>query len=109
MKPPLFFRCVFPGILTGLDDYFAAYGVSRLPVSPSALIIATQLAFTAGFAFLLFFCSVGALVLAFHSSTDRPAHESNKQYFIGFFMTLGASALYGFVLPMIELTYKKAK
>lgn len=122
MKPALFLPCTVLGVLTGLDDYFAAYGVSRLPVSTSALIIATQLAFTAGFAFLLvkqkftaftinsvFLLSVGAVVLAFHSSTDRPAHESSRQYYAGFFMTLGASALYGFVLPSIELTYKKAK
>ncbi|KAK7282860.1 hypothetical protein RIF29_11950 [Crotalaria pallida] len=38
----------------GLDDYLYAYGVARLPVSTSALIIASQLAFTALFAFLLF-------------------------------------------------------
>lgn len=122
IKPSLFLPCAVLRILTGVDDYLAAYGVSRLPVSTSALIIATQLAFTAGFAFLLvkqkftaftinavFLLSVGAVVLAFHSSTDRPDHELNKQYYVGFFMTLGASALYGFVLPMIELTYKRAK
>ncbi|KAK3006307.1 hypothetical protein RJ639_016861, partial [Escallonia herrerae] len=120
-QPPLFFPCVVRGILTDLDDYLAAYGVSRLPVSTSALIIATQLAFTAGFAFLLvkqkftfltinavFLLSVGALVLAFHSSADRPAHESNKQYFIGFFDTWSIGII-RFVLPMIELIYKKAK
>lgn len=122
IKPALFMPCAVLGILTGADDYLAAYGVSRLPVSTSALIIATQLAFTAGFAFLLvkqkftpftinavFLLCVGAVILAFHTNTDRPANESNKQYFIGFFMTLGASALYGFVLPAIELMYKKAK
>ncbi|XP_027157563.1 purine permease 3-like isoform X2 [Coffea eugenioides] len=122
VKPRLFLCCAFIGLLTGVDDYLAAYGVSRLPVSTSALIIATQLAFTAAFAFLLvkqkftpfiinsiFLLSLGAVVLGFHSSTDRPAHDSNVQYYIGFFMTLGASALYGFVLPLMELTCKKAK
>lgn len=122
IKPRLFIASAVLGILTGLDDYLYAYGVARLPVSTSALIIATQLAFTAGFAFLLvrqkfnsftinaiFLLSIGAVVLALHASTDRPANESKKQYFSGFFMTLGASALYGFVLPAIELTYKKAK
>lgn len=122
VKPRLFLCCAFIGLLTGMDDYLAAYGVSRLPVTTSALVIATQLAFTAGFAFLLvkqkftpfiinsiFLLSLGAVVLGFHSSTDRPAHESNVQYYIGFFMTLGASALYGFVLPLMELTCKKAK
>lgn len=122
MNLGLFFRCAFIGILTGVDDYLSAYGSSRLPVSTSALIIATQLAFTAGFAYLLvkqkfthfiinaiFLLSLGAVILGFHSSTDRPAHESNLQYYIGFFMTLGTSALYGFVLPLMEFTCRKYK
>lgn len=53
MRLPLFLASAFIGILTGLDDYLYAYGVARLPISTSALIIASQLAFTALFAFLL--------------------------------------------------------
>jgi drug/metabolite transporter (DMT)-like permease len=122
IKPRLFLSCAVIGILTGLDDFIYAYGVARLPISTSALIIATQLAFTAGFAFLLvkqkftsftinavFLLTIGAGILALHTSSDRPAGESNKRYLMGFFMTLGAAALYGFVLPAIEFTYKKAK
>ncbi|KAF8404671.1 hypothetical protein HHK36_009559 [Tetracentron sinense] len=121
MKPALFIACAIIGVLTGLDDYLYAYGMARLPVSTSSLIISTQLAFTAGFAFLLVkqrftsyiinsvvLLSIGAVVLALHTSGDRPDNESDKQYFLGFFMTLGASALYGLVLPLIELTYKRA-
>ena len=122
MKPRLFIASTAIGILTGLDDYLYAYGVARLPVSTSSLIIASQLAFTAGFAFLLvkqkftpysinavILLTIGAGVLALHTSNDRPNGESMKEYFAGFFMTVGASALYGFVLPLVELTYKKAK
>ncbi|KAL0004257.1 hypothetical protein SO802_011818 [Lithocarpus litseifolius] len=122
MKPPLFIASAVIGIITGLDDYLYAYGVARLPVSTTALIIASQLGFTAAFAFLLVkqkftsysinavvLLTIGAGVLALHTSNDRPNGESNKEYFAGFFMTLGASALYGFVLPLVELTYKKAK
>lgn len=122
MKPPLFVASAVIGVLTGLDDYFYAYGIAKLPVSTSALIIASQLAFTAAFAFLLvkqkftsysvnaiFLLSIGAGVLALHSSSDRPANESNKEYYLGFVMTLAAAALYGFILPLVELTYKKAK
>ncbi|KAK7822600.1 purine permease 3 [Quercus suber] len=122
MRPPLFIASAVIGILTGFDDYLYAYGVARLPVSTSSLIIASQLAFTAAFAFLLVkqkftsysinavvLLTIGAGVLALHTSNDRPNGESNKEYFAGFFMTLGASALYGFVLPLVELTYKKAK
>lgn len=122
MNRHLFIAATVIGLLTGLDDYLYAYGVARLPVSTSALIIATQLGFTAGFAFLLVkqkfnfysinavvLLSVGAGVLALHTSSDRPKHESNKEYIMGFIMTLGAAALYGFVLPLVELTYKKSK
>ncbi|KAE8653915.1 Purine permease 1 [Hibiscus syriacus] len=122
MKPYLFLAAAFIGILTGLDDYLYAYGVARLPVSTSSLIIASQLAFTAGFALVLvkqkftsysinavFLLTIGAGVLAMHTSGDRPANESNREYVLGFLMTLSAAALYGFVLPLVELTYKKSK
>ncbi|KAK8564233.1 hypothetical protein V6N13_005536 [Hibiscus sabdariffa] len=122
MKPPVFVASVVLGLLAGIDDFLYAYGVARLPISTSALIISTQLAFAAAFAFLLvkpkftaftinsiFLLTLGAVVLALHTSSDRPANESKLQFFMGFFTTLGASALYGFVLPAIELTYKKAK
>lgn len=122
MKPFLFVASAVIGVLTGLDDYLYAYGVARLPVSTSALIIATQLAFTAGFAFLLVkqkftpysinavvLLTVGAGVLALHTNSDRPANETKREYIMGFIMTLGAAALYGFILPLVELTYNKAK
>ncbi|KAF8023363.1 hypothetical protein BT93_F0768 [Corymbia citriodora subsp. variegata] len=122
MDPFLFAAAAVIGVLMGLDNYFYAYGVARLPVSTSALLIATQLAFTAGFAFLLvrqlftsysinsiFLLTIGAGVLAMHTSSDRPAGESDGAYYAGFFMTLGAAGLYGFILPLVELTYKKAK
>ncbi|XP_023545816.1 purine permease 3-like [Cucurbita pepo subsp. pepo] len=122
IKPRLFFASAVIGLLTGLDNYLYAYGVARLPVSTSSLIIASQLAFTAGFAFLLVkqrftsysvnavvLLTLGGAILALHSSGDRPAGESNREYIAGFLMTVGASVLYGFVLPLIELTYKKAK
>ncbi|KAJ7965767.1 Purine permease [Quillaja saponaria] len=122
MKPPLFVASAMIGILTGFDDYLYAYGLAWLPVSTSSLILATQLVFTAGFAFLLVkqrftsystntvvLLTIGAAVLALHTSGDRPAGESKKKYLLGFLMTLAASALYGFILSLVELTYKKAK
>ncbi|KAJ6735536.1 hypothetical protein OIU79_002560 [Salix purpurea] len=89
MKTPMFMAAAIVGVLTGLDDYLYAYGVARLPVSTSSLIIATQLAFTA--------------------TSDKPAGESSREYMMGFVMTLGAAALYGFILPLVELTYKKSR
>ncbi|KAL5779816.1 hypothetical protein ACOSQ2_010553 [Xanthoceras sorbifolium] len=122
IKPPLFMASAVIGILTGFDDYIYAYGMARLPVSTSALIIASQLAFTAGFAFVLvkqkftsysinavFLLTLGAAVLGLHTDNDRPKGESNREYVLGFLMTVGAAALYGFILPLVELAYKKGK
>ncbi|XP_043712100.1 purine permease 1-like [Telopea speciosissima] len=122
MKPFVFIACTVIGILTGLVNYLYAYGVARLPVSTSSLIVASQLGFTAFFAFFLvrqkftsysintvFLLTLAAVVLGLHTGGDRPANESKKEYFMGFFLTIASSALYGLVLPMVELTYKKAK
>ena len=122
MKPFLFIGSAVIGLITGFDDYLYAYGVARLPVSTSSLIIASQLAFTAGFAYLLVkqkftsysvnsvvLLTIGGAVLALHTSGDRPKGESEKEYVIGFLMTVAAAVLYGFILPLIELMYKKAK
>ena len=53
--------------------------------------------------------TIGSGVLALHTSSDRPDGESKREYVLGFVMTLGAAALYGFILPLIEFTYQKAK
>ncbi|XP_054790147.1 purine permease 1-like [Prosopis cineraria] len=114
----LFLSAFIIGVLTCPDDYLYAYGLACLPVSTSALIIATQLTFIVAFAFLLvrqkftpfsinaivlFTTRVG--VLALHSSGDRPRGESTKQYVLGFMLTPTATALYDFLLPLIELMY----
>ncbi|XP_020203701.1 purine permease 1 [Cajanus cajan] len=122
MKPPLFLASAVIGVLTGLDDYLYACGIARLPVSTSSLIQASHLAFTAVFAFLLVrhrftpysvnavvLLTVAAVVLALRSGGDRPSGESTRQYVIGFVMILAAAALYGFVLPLMELVYKRSK
>ncbi|KAL8096369.1 hypothetical protein AgCh_037358 [Apium graveolens] len=122
MKPRLILASAVVGVLTGVDNYLYSYGVAKLPVSTSSLLIASQLAFTAGFAYLLVkqkfnsysinavvLLSIGSGVLALHTNSDRPDGESKREYIIGFVMTLGAAALYGLILPLIELVYQKAK
>ncbi|KAK3408968.1 hypothetical protein EUGRSUZ_J01094 [Eucalyptus grandis] len=118
MDPFLFATSAVIGVLTGLDDYLCAYSIARIPISTSALLIATQLAFTAGFAFLLvrqqftsysnnsiFLLTMGAGILAMHTSSNWPAGESKGAYYAGFFMKPGPVALFGFILPPVELTY----
>lgn len=108
------------GVLTGLDDFFYAWGVSYLPVSTSSLLIASQLGFNAVFAYFLVkqkftaysinavvLLTLGSGMLALHTSSDRPEGISQGQYWLGFIVTIVAAALYGFILPLIELCYKK--
>ncbi|WOK94013.1 hypothetical protein Cni_G02715 [Canna indica] len=122
LTPRLFLACTVLGLLTGLDDFLYAYGLAFLPVSTSSLLISTQLAFTALFAFLVVrqkftpyslnavaLLTVGAVMLGLHASSDRPKGVTRSDYYRGFALTLGAAALYGLVLPLVELTYAKAK
>nr|GMD91269.1 purine permease 3-like [Ipomoea batatas] len=122
ITPTIFAKAALIGVVTGIDDYVYAYGLSKLPVSTTVLLIATQLAFTAAFARLLVkqkftaasvnavvLLTMGAGCLAMGASGYRPAGVSKKEYISGFLLTLTAACLYGFVLPWIELTYRKAK
>ncbi|PKA46259.1 Purine permease 3 [Apostasia shenzhenica] len=122
LSPRLLLYSTVIGIITGIDDFFYSYGISYLPVSTSSLLISTQLGFTALFAFFIVrqkftassinavvLLTFGSVVLAVDANGDRPAGESSAKFYIGFVMTLAAAALYGLVLPLVELAYAKAK
>ncbi|EMS54151.1 hypothetical protein TRIUR3_17061 [Triticum urartu] len=47
---------------------------------------------------------VGAAMLGLNGGGDRPAGVSRAQYYAGFAMTLGSAAMYGLVLPLMELS-----
>ncbi|RCV12074.1 hypothetical protein SEVIR_2G250100v4 [Setaria viridis] len=117
MTPRLLVASAGIGLMTGLDDLLYTYGLAYLPVSTSSILISTQLAFTAAFALLLVrqrftassvnavvLLSVGAAMLGMNAGGDRPAGVSRAQYSAGFAMTLGAAALFGLVLPVMELS-----
>ncbi|CAN4092396.1 unnamed protein product [Withania somnifera] len=122
ITPRIFLASSMFGILIGIVNYLYSYGSSKLPVSTSSLILATQLAFTAIFAYFfvkqkftaysinaIVLLTIGAVVLALHGESDRPKGESSKEYLFGFILTLFAAGLYGFVMPMVESMYTKAK
>lgn len=84
MKPRLFFAFAAIGVLVGFDNFLFAYGVARVTISTSSLINTTELLFTAIFAFFLVrqkftaysvnaivLLTLGAGVLAMHTSGDR--------------------------------------
>ncbi|CAF2252593.1 purine permease 1 [Brassica rapa] len=122
METPLFIASIVIGLLIGLDNYLYAYGLAYLPVSTSSLIVGTQLAFNAIFSFLMVkqkftpfsinavvLLTVGTGILALHTDRDRPAGVSKKEYVVGFLLTLIAAVLYAFLMPLVELTYKKVR
>ncbi|GAA0174915.1 hypothetical protein Leryth_027649 [Lithospermum erythrorhizon] len=121
MEKPLFNASVIIGIIFGAIAYLYSAASSKLPISTSSLIYSCQLAFTAGFAFLLVkqkftpytvntlvLLTIGPAILAFNATSDRPEGESTKDYIIGFVMIGSAAVVNGFVLPLMELAYKKA-
>jgi drug/metabolite transporter (DMT)-like permease len=87
-------------------------------VSTSSILISTQIAFTAGFALLVVrhrftafsvnavvLLTLGAATLGINGAgSDRPEGVSRAQYYAGFAMTLGSAAIYGLVLPVMELS-----
>ncbi|KAH0734164.1 hypothetical protein KY285_009871 [Solanum tuberosum] len=122
ITPRIFISSFVIGILTGVDAYLYSWGGSKLPVSTSSLLIAAQLAFTAIGAYFIVklkftsysinavvLLTLGAVLLGMRSNGDRPEGVTSKDYVIGFIMTLLAAALYGLILPCIELMYLKAK
>lgn len=122
ITPRIFAGAAGIGVLTGLDNYMYAYGVAKLPVSTSSLLIASQLVFMAGFAYVLVgqkltayslnavvLLTVGAVILGLNTDSDRPKGESNKMYWLGFILTMLAAVMYGLILPLVELVYQRAK
>ncbi|CAE6027806.1 unnamed protein product [Arabidopsis arenosa] len=122
MKLPLFMASIVAGLLMGFDNYLYSYGLAYIPVSTASLIISAQLGFTALFAFFMVkqkftpftinavvLLTVGAVVLALNSDSDKLANETHKEYVVGFIMTVGAALLYAFILPLVELSYKKSR
>ncbi|KAL5844351.1 hypothetical protein ACOSQ4_010309 [Xanthoceras sorbifolium] len=121
VTPWLFIASAILGFLLGLDSYLYSFGSSYLPISVSSLLGSTQLAFTAIFAFVVVkqkfthysinsvvLMTFGSIMLGFNMDGDRPRGESNGKYVLGFFMTVSAAALHGFIMPAVEYTHLKA-
>lgn len=121
VTPKLVIGSAIIGSLLGIDSYMYTIGVAYLPVSVSSLLSSSQLAFTSIFAFFIVkqkfthysinavvLMTFGSVILGLHMKGDRPAGESNGSYTLGFFMTLTAAALHGFLMPAVEYTQQKA-
>ncbi|MCL7044010.1 hypothetical protein MKW94_029883 [Papaver nudicaule] len=118
MEPKLFIYSAVIGAALGLANYMFSASLFYLPVSTSSLLFSTQLAFTAIFAFIIVrqkftfysfnsvvLMTLGAVVLALNTSSDKPPGTTQQQYYLGFFLTLAGAALLGLGTPLIELAY----
>ncbi|KAL4562910.1 hypothetical protein LXL04_026941 [Taraxacum kok-saghyz] len=108
------------GALIAGDNMLYSIGLLYLSASTYSLICATQLAFNAVFSFFinsqkftaLIFNSVvvltlSASLLAVNDDSDKPTGVTSKKYVLGFIATLSASALYAFLLSIMQLSFQK--
>lgn len=108
------------GILQVADSLLYSTGLLHLPVSIFSLICVSQLAFNALFAFLinsqkftayiinsLVLLTISSCLLVFHTSSVNPTGIPKDKYTIGFICTLGASAGYGLLLSLTQLSFQK--
>ncbi|KAL5973718.1 hypothetical protein ACLOJK_030374 [Asimina triloba] len=125
MTRSLFVACLALGLLTGLVDYLYAFGAACLPISTFVLLVSSKLAFQAVFSLFIVkhgftACSINAVVLLLIGSVALGVHanrrdggqesdQSGLQYLVGFMLTLASTAIYGAVLPLIELACVRAK
>ncbi|MBA0775404.1 hypothetical protein Gotri_010554 [Gossypium trilobum] len=97
MERPLFVAAIVLGILSGLDNYLYSYGLSRLPVSTSSLIIASHYALVMEIQLVVClvataFCTVGMLVNNDFKVIGREAREfelgETKYYIVAIFSAI---------------------
>lgn len=104
------------GALYAVSCFMYALGSQALPLSTSSLLLATQLAFTAVFAFLfvglrftpfsanaVVLLTIGPAVLGVGPGSGKPAGEASRTYWTGFCEAIAAAALAGLVLPLVEV------
>ncbi|XWS15943.1 hypothetical protein CRYUN_Cryun34aG0044900 [Craigia yunnanensis] len=108
------------GICLAAFSLMYSIGLLHLPVSTFSLICASQLAFNALFSFFLHsqkftpFIIISLVLLTISSTllifqTDPASHTevSKGKYATGFLCTIGASAGYGLMLSLTQLSFKK--
>lgn len=123
-KPRILAAAVVAGFLAAAADFLYSAGMGLLPVSTSSLIFATELGFTAAFAFVLLgqrftVYSINAVVLltagavllgmnaAGNSGGDYPEGETMRDYAVGFLVTAASAVVAGFFLPFVEFAYER--
>ncbi|KAK7295228.1 hypothetical protein RJT34_18133 [Clitoria ternatea] len=108
------------GVIIAADNWMYSTGLLYLSASTYSLICASQLAFNAIFSYFINSQKFTALIinstvvltlssalLALNEESDGPSGISKGKYIVGFFCTLGASAIYSLLLSLMQLTFEK--
>ncbi|CAN1227411.1 Probable purine permease 10 [Linum grandiflorum] len=114
------------GLIIGLNTFLYSVGLQYLPVSTYTLLCSSQLAFNSFFAYFLnsqkftpyvvnslVLLTVSSLLLVFNTEDDEGGNGGEGptipriKYITGFLCTLAASALYGLILSLTELTFTR--
>ncbi|KAF5736306.1 purine permease 9 isoform X1 [Tripterygium wilfordii] len=108
------------GIFQAAVNMLYSLGLLYLPVSTYSLICASQLAFNAFFSFFLnaqkftpyiinslVLLTISSILLVFQSESTDSTEVSKRNYTIGFLCTVAASAGYGLILSLAQLTFQK--
>ncbi|KAG4956710.1 putative purine permease 4 [Glycine max] len=118
--PRMLILSISIGVMLGFNNLFFSWGNSYLPVSTSALLLSSQLLFNLLFSVIIvkqeitfsnvncvILLTLSSILLALDSSHERPQGLTQKNYFIGFFCTIGAGLMFALYLPLMEKIYKK--
>ncbi|XP_015089683.1 probable purine permease 4 [Solanum pennellii] len=117
--PKMLLLSIVIGFFLGLNNLLFSWGNSYLPVSTNSLVLSSQLVFTLitsviivkqkiTFANLncVILLTLSSVLLALGSSHDKPNGLTRRNYFIGFFSTIGAGLLFAIYLPLMEKIYR---
>ncbi|CAL0334935.1 unnamed protein product [Lupinus luteus] len=104
----------------GLNNLSFSWGNAYLPVSTSALLLSSQLAFNLLLSVIIvkqkitfsnvncvILLTLSSILIGLDSSHEKPNDLTKKKYFIGFFCTIGAGLLFALNMPLLERVYKK--
>ncbi|CAI8590051.1 unnamed protein product [Vicia faba] len=119
-NPKMLTLSVSIGVMLGVNNFFFSWGNSYLPVSTSALLLSSNLVFNLVLSVIIvkqkvtfsnlncvMLLTLSSILLALDSSHEKPNGVKKREYFIGFFCTIGAGLLFALYLPVMEKVYRE--
>ncbi|KAI3953398.1 hypothetical protein MKW92_013114 [Papaver armeniacum] len=106
MEPNLFIYSALLGVALGLDNYMYSAGLFYLPLYFLFIIVRQKFTFYSFNSVVLM--TLGSIVLALNTSSDKPPGTTQQQYYLGFALTIAGAALLGLVMPLVELSYGRS-